>query len=131
MASKTAAEVQASTPANEQGPSGNPVDFEHLARYTLDEPELEREVLGLFCSQSVLLLDQLRAAKSDEDWKQAAHSLKGSARAIGAWRMAQAAEQAEALQGDGLSELRSARVDEVEASLREAEAYIATVLESR
>jgi hypothetical protein len=50
MASKTAAEVQASTPANEQGPSGNPVDFEHLARYTLGEPELEREVLGLFSS---------------------------------------------------------------------------------
>ena len=131
MASKTAAKVKASTSGNEREPSDLPVDFEHLARYTLGEPELEREVLELFCSQSAVYLEHLRAAMSDDDWKHAAHSLKGSARAIGAWRAARAAERAEALQGDGLAQFRSARIEEVEAALREAEAYIATVLKSR
>lgn len=108
-----------------------PVDLEHLARYTLVERALEKEILELFCTQSVLYLDQLRAAMSDRDWRDAAHSLKGSARAIGAWRAAQAAERAEALQGDVLTQFRTARIDEIEASLREAEAYITSVLKAR
>jgi HPt (histidine-containing phosphotransfer) domain-containing protein len=120
-------------PAHEDGQqaSSRPVDLEHLARYTLGERALEREILELFCTQSVLYLEQLRAAMSDRDWRDAAHSLKGSARAIGAWRAAQAAERAEALQGDGLTQFRTARIDEIEASLRETEAYIASVLKAR
>ncbi|MGH6735698.1 MAG: Hpt domain-containing protein [Methyloceanibacter sp.] len=108
-----------------------PVDLVHLSRYTLGERALEREVLELFCSQSVLYLEQLRAAMSDRAWKEAAHSLKGSSRAIGAWRTAQAAERAEALHGDGLAQFRAARIGEIEASLREAEAYIAILLKDR
>ena len=136
MASEPAAKTQASDPHARPASTAEPVDFQHLARYTLGEPELEREVLELFCSQSVLYLEQLRAAMSESDWKHAAHSLKGSARAIGAWRAAQAAERAEALYGEavqdeGLAQFRQARIDEIEASLREAEAFIASVLDSR
>lgn len=118
-------------PMSPEGGQGHPVDLQHLGRYTLGERALEREVLELFCSQSVLYLEQLRAAMSDRDWKDAAHSLKGSARAVGAWRAAKAAERAEALQGDVLDQFRSAQIDEIEASLREAEAYIASVLKDR
>ena len=136
MASEPAAKPQTSALHAQAGSGAEPVDFQHLARYTLGEPELEREVLELFCSQSVLYLEQLRAAMSESDWKHAAHSLKGSARAIGAWRTAQAAERAEALYGetiqdDGIAQSRQARIDEIEASLREAEAFIASVLDSR
>ncbi len=109
-------------------PSSRPVDLVHLSRYTLGERALEREVLELFCTQSVLYLEQLRAAMSDKAWKDAAHSLKGSARAIGAWRTAQAAERAESLQGDVLLQFRTVRIAEIEASLREAEAYILSLL---
>jgi HPt (histidine-containing phosphotransfer) domain-containing protein len=109
-------------------PSSRPVDLVHLSRYTLGERALEREVLELFCTQSVLYLEQLRAAMSDKAWKDAAHSLKGSARAIGAWRTAQAAERAESLQGDVLLQFRTVRIAEIEASLREAEAYILFLL---
>jgi HPt (histidine-containing phosphotransfer) domain-containing protein len=123
------ARIDPTEPEREQ--ESRPVDLDHLARYTLGERALEREVLELFCSQSVLYLEQLRAAMSDRDWKHAAHSLKGSARAVGAWRAAQAAERAEALQGDVLAQFRAARVEEIEASLREAEAYIASVLKAR
>jgi len=129
MAGERAVRIDPTGP--EGGREHRPVDLQHLARYTLGERALEREVLELFCTQSVLYLEQLRAAMSDRDWRDAAHSLKGSARAVGAWRAAKAAERAEALQGDVLTQFRSAQIDEIEASLREAEAYIASVLKDR
>ncbi|HUU67817.1 MAG TPA: Hpt domain-containing protein [Methyloceanibacter sp.] len=130
MASEQVARVTAPDPGStDGGPGKRPVDLVHLSRYTLGERDLEREVLELFCTQSVLCLEQLRAAMSDKAWKDAAHSLKGSASAIGAWRAAKAAERAEALQGDGLTQFRAARITEIETSLREAEAYIVSLLD--
>jgi HPt (histidine-containing phosphotransfer) domain-containing protein len=111
--------------------SSRPVDLVHLSRYTLGERELEREVLELFCSQSLLYIERLRLAKSDKDWKDAAHSLKGSAQAIGAWRAGDAAERAEALSGDALAEFRAVRLSEIESSVREAETYIDGLLSDR
>jgi HPt (histidine-containing phosphotransfer) domain-containing protein len=131
MASQGATRIEISgRPEGAAAPS-EPVDLAHLSRYTLGERDLEREVLELFCTQSVLYLEQLRAAMSDKAWKDAAHSLKGSAQAVGAWRAAQAAERAETLQGDGLTQFRAVRIGEIESSLREAEAYIAAVLKAR
>jgi len=129
MASEQAASVEAGEPAEER--ATRPVDLVHLSHYTLGERALEREVLELFCTQSVLYLEQLRAAMSDKAWKDAAHSLKGSARAVGAWHAAQAAERAEILHGDGLTQFRAARISEIEASLREAEAFIVALLKDR
>jgi HPt (histidine-containing phosphotransfer) domain-containing protein len=59
-------------------------DLDHLRRYTLDDPALERELLGLFLAQAEVARSQLALAGSVEDWKLAAHSLKGSALAVGA-----------------------------------------------
>jgi len=131
MASEQAASVGAAESAEEQDLPARPVDLVHLSHYTLGERALEREVLELFCTQSVLYLEQLRAAMSDKAWRDAAHSLKGSARAVGAWRAAQAAERAEALHGDGLTQFRADRIGEIEASLREAEAFIVSLLKDR
>src|SRR3990172_9624133 len=77
--------------------SSRPVDLVHLSRYTLGARALEAEVLELFCTQATIYLERLRQAGSDKDWKDAAHSLKGSAAAIGAWRAAEAAQPAHAL----------------------------------
>jgi HPt (histidine-containing phosphotransfer) domain-containing protein len=111
--------------------SSRPVDLVHLSRYTLGERELEREVLKLFCSQSLIYVERLREARSDKDWKDAAHSLKGSASAIGAWRAAAAAARAEALSGDALSQARALRLSEIESTVREAETYIGALLGDR
>jgi HPt (histidine-containing phosphotransfer) domain-containing protein len=111
--------------------SSRPVDLVHLSRFTLGERELEREVLELFCSQSLLYIERLRHAKSDQDWKDAAHSLVDSARMIGAWRAREAAERAEALSGDAFDRLRNMRLAEVESSVREAEDYIDCLLKDR
>ena len=111
--------------------SSRPVDLVHLSRYTLGERALEREVLALFCSQSSIYIERLHTARSDKDWKDAAHSLKGSATAIGAWRTAAAAANAEALSSEASSEARAVRLREIESSVREAESYIGTLLEDR
>jgi HPt (histidine-containing phosphotransfer) domain-containing protein len=105
-----------------------PVDLKHLSRYTLGERALERGILELFCTQSAIYLERLRVAPSERQWQDAAHSLKGSAQAIGAWRTAAAAERAESLSGATLSEARSARLRELESSVDEAKAYIRSLL---
>ena len=131
MASELAAWGVAEQPSESAKASSRPIDLVHLSRYTLGERELEREVLELFCSQSLLYIERLRSAKSDQDWKEAAHSLVDSARMIGAWRASEAAERAEALSGDAFDRLRDMRLTEIESSVREAEDYIDCLLRDR
>lgn len=69
----------------------------YLARFTFGNAELEREVLELFAGQAPLYLDRLAAADTPVAWRDAAHTLKGSAAAVGALRVAQLAELAERL----------------------------------
>ncbi len=71
------------------------IDHDHLRRYTMGDQQLEREVLDLFAGELPKTLASLRTARTDLDWKIAAHTLKGSARAVGAWRIAAAAVAAE------------------------------------
>jgi hypothetical protein len=71
------------------------IDRLHLYRMTLGDHGLECEVLALFDRQIDLLIDRMRAA--DASCVPAlAHTLKGSARGVGAWPMARAAEAVEA-----------------------------------
>ena len=70
------------------------IDFAHLARMTLGEAGLEAEVLRLFERQAVVLFAQMRDA-SPAAAAAFAHTLKGSARGIGAWEVAAAAEAVE------------------------------------
>lgn len=61
---------------------------------TLGEAALEAEVLGLFAAQSADLVTRLKTIPADA--AALAHTLKGSARAIGAFRVADAALGVEA-----------------------------------
>jgi HPt (histidine-containing phosphotransfer) domain-containing protein len=101
-------------------PDDGPIDFEHLSRMTLGDPALECEVLTMFVTQSAKLLDQLVALPPEAGGL--AHTLKGSARAIGAFAVAEAAarlETALAEQGDARSALDGLRdaVAEVQAAI--------------
>ena len=70
-------------------PDDGPIDIEHLRRMTLGDASLEREVLAMFSAQAVGLAGALAALPSDAG--ALAHTLKGSARAIGAFCVADAA----------------------------------------
>jgi HPt (histidine-containing phosphotransfer) domain-containing protein len=74
-----------------------PIDFAHLAKYTLNDRALEAEILGLFVSQLPESLARLRDAETQAEWRAAAHTIKGSARAVGAGSLAEAAAAAEVL----------------------------------
>jgi HPt (histidine-containing phosphotransfer) domain-containing protein len=69
------------------------IDIEHLSRMTLGDRRLEREVLQLFDRQSAMLVERMRSAPGGA--VSCAHTLKGSARNLGAWRVAGAAERLE------------------------------------
>ena len=75
-------------------PVAEPIDVEHLSRMTLGEQSLEREVLELFDRQAAMLLVRIREA-APAVARASAHTLKGSALGIGAWRVARAAEAVE------------------------------------
>jgi len=92
-------------------PDDRPIDLVHLARTTLGDRSLEREVLQLFDRQAALLIARMRSA-TPGGVALIAHTMKGSARGIGAWRVARAAEAVElagsADIGDALERLAAA-----------------------
>jgi HPt (histidine-containing phosphotransfer) domain-containing protein len=108
------------------------VDRAYLARFTLGNVALEREVLGLFAAQVPIYLTRLRGASTAKAWKEAAHTIKGSAAAIGAWRLARFAEMAEKIDVEAPSAREEGHRDEVVAALTTAVEdvcrYIARVL---
>ena len=106
-------------------PDDRPIDLVHLARATLGDRSLEREVLQLFDRQSALLIARLRDAGPD-GVAMIAHTMKGSARGIGAWRVARAAEAVE-LAGSTES---GAALERLAAATDEARAVIADLLKA-
>lgn len=77
------------------------IDFDHLNQYVSGDPDLTREVFGLFRNQVEMWGRGLSADVDDDMWANVTHSLKGSARAVGALGLAEACETAESLIGDG------------------------------
>jgi HPt (histidine-containing phosphotransfer) domain-containing protein len=77
-------------PSPPLAPDDGPIDLAHLQRMTLGDDGLEREVLAMFAAQAAVLMDRL--VKLPSDIAELAHTLKGSARAIGAFRVADTAE---------------------------------------
>lgn len=93
-------------------PDDGSIDLEHLRRMTLGDAGLEREVLAMFSVQSVSLIGALGTMPPDAG--ALTHTLKGSARAIGAFGVAEVAARLEAAIKSGgdplpaLSELKAA-----------------------
>lgn len=75
--------------------SPKPIDTAHLSRQTGGDHALERELLTLFAQQCATLLRTIHGNADTQARLDAAHSLKGAARAVGAWQVSEAAEQIE------------------------------------
>jgi hypothetical protein len=74
------------------------VDLAHLARYTGGDEAINSEILRLFDTQTSEIVGRLQAildARDAKSWKEAIHALKGAARGIGAFTLADAAAFAE------------------------------------
>jgi HPt (histidine-containing phosphotransfer) domain-containing protein len=115
-------DVQSAPPL---APGQQAIDLNHLSRMTQGERSLEREVLQLFDRQATMLTVRMQEA-SPAVIAASAHTLKGSARGIGAWRVASAAEAVE-LAADNEARLENA-VRVLGASVNEAKAAIADLL---
>jgi HPt (histidine-containing phosphotransfer) domain-containing protein len=113
-------------------PTQTVIDDDHLRQMTLGDRGLEREVLEIFVRQAALMLRRISGAKPALA-AAAAHTLKGSARGIGAWRVAQAADRLEQTAsggGDSLEAFKAA-IAELETASREARAAILARLADR
>lgn len=121
--STTARRAEDATPREKGASNGpRPVDLVHLSKYTLGNRSLENELLGLFRNQADVYLARLDEAGDDKEWRDAAHSLKGSARGLGAWALGDLAEEAE--------KMPLAARDDVMARIREAVAAVNAFIDS-
>jgi HPt (histidine-containing phosphotransfer) domain-containing protein len=106
-------------PSPPLAPDDGPIDIAHLQRMTLGDAGLEREVLAMFSAQSVRLAAGLVDPSADAG--ALAHMLKGSARAVGAFRVAEAAEELETILRNGADPSRAlAEIDDAVAEVRAA-----------
>ncbi len=101
-----------------------PVDLVYLARFTLGNEDLEHEVLDLFILHGPRYLHNLRAAVTAKAWHDAAHTLKGAARGIGAWRVGRCAEAAERLRFDTDHDRRAFAIDSAAEAVDEAIGFL-------
>lgn len=92
-------------------------DRQHLSQYTGGDDALEGELIGLFLAQFTPVRAQLADAATEQDWKFAAHSIKGSARSIGAPRIATLAEEIEEIGLDGPAERRTDVLTELDQAM--------------
>jgi len=104
-----------------------PIDLAHLRRFTLGDRRLELEILGLFVEQAPVTIEALKSARTGRDWTTAAHTLKGSARAVGAWRMAKLAEHAESLGGPADRAACDLVLHDLEEAAAAARAHVASL----
>jgi HPt (histidine-containing phosphotransfer) domain-containing protein len=101
MVQKSASAVAFTMPGGEtcSKARNRPVDLVHLAQQTMGDRALEQEVLGLFVQQALNVRDRIgRAAPAER--LQLVHSLKGSARSVGAFAIGEWAAEIEQAPGD-------------------------------
>lgn len=101
-----------------------PIDLVHLSRQTLGDRALETELLSLFERQAAQAIERLQQPNGNGErrWRHdLAHTLKGSARAVGAGRVAAAAQSYEEALFSSTSEMEiSVVLAELAAAVEEA-----------
>jgi len=105
-----------------------PIDLENLSHYTGNDPVLTRDVLQIYCDQADIWRAMLAKAATLQAWRDAAHTVKGASRGVGATEVAVLADEAESLTKLGTPdhEQALARLDH---GLARAARYAAQLLE--
>jgi HPt (histidine-containing phosphotransfer) domain-containing protein len=110
-------------------PVEQPVDLLHLSRMTLGDRDLEREVLQLFERQAAMLLERMPGA-GPAHVAAMAHTIKGSARGIGAWQIARDAETLELAAASSCDADRDVALAGLTGSVEKVRAVIRDLLRS-
>ena len=108
-------------------PGDRPIDLVHLSRMTLGDRALERDVLELFERQIGFLMERIEFGEAPVA-AAAAHTLKGSARGIGAFALASAAARIEEAASAGNASGRALGMASLRAAVRDTQAEIAGLL---
>lgn len=103
------------------------IDLVHLSRQTLGDTRLETELLRLFDRQAQDFFARVASKSEPLSRADLAHSLKGSARAVGAFALADAAERFEDAARNDASILDACRRD-LEAAITRARVDIAQLI---
>ena len=74
--------------------SNRPIDLAHLTRQTMGDRALETEILGMFAKQMSGSRVSMAKGNADER-KRLAHTIKGTARSVGAFAVGNVAERIE------------------------------------
>jgi HPt (histidine-containing phosphotransfer) domain-containing protein len=112
-------------PSPPLAPDDGPIDLAHLRRMALGNAGLEREVLTMFSAQAAGLAGALTNLAADTP--ALLHTLKGSARAIGAFAVADAASHLEVLLRKGTDPAQA--LLELDEAVTEARAAIEAILQ--
>ena len=105
------------TPTAHRTEDNGAVDLSILRAQTGGDPNLEREVLGLFRTRARSEFARLKAAATADDRRRVAHGLVGAAAAVGAVKVARLAASVE--RGNAIA------IGALEAAIAEAEQVIA------
>jgi len=73
------------------------LDVDHFRHMTGNDQALQAEIIQLFRAQAELWARLLIPDAPVQTWEDAAHTLKGAARGLGLWTLADACEDAEEL----------------------------------
>ncbi|MGD2131827.1 MAG: Hpt domain-containing protein [Maricaulaceae bacterium] len=107
------------------------IDIDHLRGYTGGDPEVERDVFSAFREQCDMWGRALDPKGDEETWRSATHALKGLARGMGAFTLAEACERAEDLAGDaGSAVARSIALEDLRSAMNDA-IHAVAVLEQK
>ena len=111
--------------------TGPAIDLQHLARYTGGDRAIDAEILALFDNQCREMLAGLAHAADGGDWKswrEIAHTIKGAARGVGAFPLAEDAAAAETADGDKAAAQMA--LERLRTSAMAAHEFIATFLKT-
>lgn len=92
------------------------IDLDHLDAYTGGDQQVQSEVLGIFKHQAEMWT---RLLSAEDGFQDAAHTIKGASKGIGAWALADICDAAEvaAKAGDLTPAKRSMHAEEIREGL--------------
>ena len=99
--------------ALQEKPNSGILDDAHLSRQTMGDGQLADEILGIFMRQCENCVQSLSSPIADTQAIEIAHLMKGCAKSVGAWQLAQWAKIVEEnpVNQDGLNRLSQSCVE--------------------